>query len=84
MKSQKSTPIQKKQTTLTDFFSPKTPKTPTHPKTHNVLSDQKSNLQTEKPHKNVEHQLEDQPEIGNPAKKHKRNVIISDDEGECI
>ncbi|KAJ3259340.1 DNA mismatch repair protein msh6 [Boothiomyces macroporosus] len=80
MKSQKSTPIQKKQTTLTDFFSPKTPKTPTHPKTHNVLSDQKSNLQTEKPHKNVEHQLEDQPEIGNPAKKHKRNVIISDDE----
>ncbi|KAJ3324736.1 DNA mismatch repair protein msh6 [Boothiomyces sp. JEL0866] len=79
MKSQKSTPNQKKQTALTDFFSPKTPKTPTHPKTHNVLTDRKSNVETESLHETVKQKLQE-VEIGKPAKKQKRNNVISDDE----
>ncbi|KAJ3272065.1 DNA mismatch repair protein msh6 [Terramyces sp. JEL0728] len=79
MKSQKGTPNQKKQTTLTSFFTPKTPKTPTHPKTHNVLSDHKKNVETDDNREPVKNKLVVE-ESEKPTKKQKRNVVISDDE----
>ncbi|KAJ3273239.1 DNA mismatch repair protein msh6 [Terramyces sp. JEL0728] len=79
MKSQKGTPNQKKQTTLTSFFTPKTPKTPTHPKSHNVLSDHKKNVETDDNREPVKKKLVVE-ESEKPIKKQKRNVVISDDE----